>query len=116
MLGESTHRYDHAGRIEPWRAKTLEGLSHPQVRLDPFAAELHRNPAELHRNPAELHRNPAALAANGGHWRGLDDLEIATSGWVRWFNEERLHVELADCTSAEVDATHYRHLRQAQAA
>ena len=30
----------------------------------------------------ELHRNPAALAANGGHWRGLDDLEIATCGWV----------------------------------
>ena len=68
------------------------------------------------RLPATGHRNPAALAANGGHWRGLDDLEIATSGWVRWFNEERLHVELADCTSAEVDATHYRHLRQAQAA
>ena len=31
----------------------------------------------------ELHRNPAALAANGGHWRGLDDLEIATCWWVR---------------------------------
>ena len=30
----------------------------------------------------ELHRNPAALAANGGPWRGLDDLEIATCGWV----------------------------------
>ncbi len=28
----------------------------------------------------ELHRNPAPLAANGGHWRGLDDLEIATCG------------------------------------
>ena len=26
----------------------------------------------------ELHRNPAALAANGGPWKGLDDLEIAT--------------------------------------
>lgn len=64
----------------------------------------------------ELHRNPAALAANGGHWRGLDDLEIATSGWVRWFNEERLHGELDDCTPAEVEATHYRHLSQAQAA
>ena len=35
----------------------------------------------------ELHRNPAALAANGGPWRGLDDLEIATCGWVAWFNE-----------------------------
>ena len=39
----------------------------------------------------ELHRNPATLAANGGPWRGLDDLEIATCGWVSWFNEERLH-------------------------
>jgi putative transposase len=32
----------------------------------------------------ELHRNPAALAHNGGPWRGLDDLEIATCGWVSW--------------------------------
>ena len=37
----------------------------------------------------ELHRNPAALATNGGPWRGLDDLEIATCAWVSWFNEER---------------------------
>jgi len=29
----------------------------------------------------ELHRNPAALAANGGHWKGLDDLEVATCAW-----------------------------------
>ena len=61
----------------------------------------------------ELHRNPAA---NGGHWKGLDDLEAATSGWVRWFNEERLHGELADATPAEVEAAHYRHLSQAEAA
>jgi hypothetical protein len=26
----------------------------------------------------ELHRNPATLARNGGHWHGLDDVEIAT--------------------------------------
>ncbi len=47
---------------------------------------------------------PAALAANGGHWRGLDDLEIATCGWVAWFNEQRLHGELSDRTPAEVEA------------
>jgi putative transposase len=52
----------------------------------------------------ELHRNPAVLADNGGHWRGLDDLEIATSAWVSWFNDERLHGELDDCTPAEVEA------------
>lgn len=28
----------------------------------------------------ELHSNPAAVAINGGPWRGLDDLEIASCG------------------------------------
>ena len=51
----------------------------------------------------ELHRNPAALATNGGPWRGLDDLEIAICALVAWFNEERLHGELADRTPAEVE-------------
>ena len=64
----------------------------------------------------ELHRNPAILAAYGGHWKGLDDLEVATCGWVGWFNEERLHSELDDCTPAEVEAAHYRRLAQAEAA
>ena len=64
----------------------------------------------------ELHRNPAALAANGGHWKGLDDLEIATCGWVDWFNNERLHSELDDATPAEFETAHYRDLAQAQAA
>lgn len=57
---------------------------------------------------AELHRNPAALAANGGPWRGLDDLEIATCGWVSWFNDERIHGELDDRTPAEVEADYGR--------
>jgi len=52
----------------------------------------------------ELHRNPAVLADNGGHWRGLDDLEVATCAWVSWFNEERLHGELDDRTPSEVEA------------
>ena len=59
----------------------------------------------------ELHRNPAALSANGGPWKGLDDLEIATCAWVPWFNEERLHGELDDRTPAEVEAD-YRHRSQ----
>ena len=53
---------------------------------------------------AELHRNPAALAVNGGPWKGLDDLEIATCAWVSWFNDERLHSELDDQTPAEFEA------------
>jgi putative transposase len=56
----------------------------------------------------ELHRNPAALVANGGPWRGLDDLEVAICGWVAWFNTERLHGELDDATPAEIEAAYHR--------
>jgi putative transposase len=63
----------------------------------------------------ELHRNPAALAANGGPWRGLDDLEIAICGWVSWFNDERIHGELDHLTPAEVE-DEYRHRSQPEAA
>jgi len=52
----------------------------------------------------ELYRNPAAIARNGGPWKGLDDLEIAICAWVSWFNSERLHSELHDCTPAEFEA------------
>jgi putative transposase len=63
----------------------------------------------------ELHRNTAALAANGGPWKGLDDLDVATCAGVSWFNEERLHPELEDRTPAEVEAD-YRRNTQADAA
>jgi putative transposase len=64
----------------------------------------------------ELHRNPAVLAANGGPWKGLDDLEVATCGWVSWFNEERIHGELDDLTPAEFEAAYYRDHPDADAA
>lgn len=52
----------------------------------------------------ELFRNPAVLSAVGGHWKGLDDLEIETAKWVSWFNEVRLHTELGDATPLQVEA------------
>lgn len=64
----------------------------------------------------ELHRNPAMLAANGGHWKGLDDLEAATCGWVAWFNTERIHGELGDATPAEVEDAYYAAQSEANAA
>jgi putative transposase len=52
----------------------------------------------------ELYRNPAVLAGVGGHWIGLDELELAICAWVSWFNEERFHSELNDMTPAEIEA------------
>jgi putative transposase len=49
-------------------------------------------------------------------WRGLDDVEFATLGYIDWFNR-RLHGEITDdnsySTPADHEATHYR---QTQAA
>ena len=64
----------------------------------------------------ELFRNPAVLATVGGHWTGLDDLEVATCGWASWFNDERLHGELDDLTPTEIEAAYYRDRSQADAA
>ena len=42
-----------------------------------------------------------------GPWKGADDLELATLGWVDWFNHVRIHSALSYCTPAEVEAQFY---------
>src|SRR5664280_1105665 len=42
-----------------------------------------------------------------GPWKGADDLELATLGWVDWFNHVRIHSALKYCTPAEVEAQFY---------
>ena len=64
----------------------------------------------------ELYRNPVVLARVGGHWTGLDDLEVETCGWVSWFNTERFHGELGDLTPAETEDAYYASNPQATAA
>jgi putative transposase len=64
----------------------------------------------------ELFRNRAVLEKVGGHWKGLDDIEVETCGWVSWFNEERLHSELGDLTPAEIEEAYYGDSSQATAA
>jgi putative transposase len=47
-----------------------------------------------------------------GPWRGLDDVEFATLGYIDWFNHRRLHGEVTDdnsyVTPAEFEAAYYR--------
>jgi putative transposase len=47
-----------------------------------------------------------------GPWRGLDDVEFATLGYLDWFNHHRLHGEITDDNSyvapAEFEAAYYR--------
>ncbi len=46
----------------------------------------------------ELIRGPAQ-----GPWRNVDDVELATLGWVHWHNTQRLHSHLGDIPPAEFE-------------
>jgi putative transposase len=48
------------------------------------------------------------LIAPQGPWRTADDVEVATLGYVDWFNTARLHTEIGDIPPAELEANHYR--------
>ena len=52
---------------------------------------------------AELVRGPA----RPGPWKSVEDLELATLGWVHWHNTERLHGYLGDVPPAEFENTFY---------
>ena len=43
-------------------------------------------------------------------WRTVDDVELATLGWVDWFNNTRLHGSLGDIPPAEFEAAYYAQL------
>ena len=52
---------------------------------------------------AELVRGPAQKWP----WKTIDDLELATLGWVHWHNTKRLHSYLEDVPPAEYEAMFY---------
>ena len=53
---------------------------------------------------AELIRRPA----HGGQpWKTVEDVELATLGWVHWHNHQRLHGYLDDVPPAEFEQSFY---------
>jgi putative transposase len=47
------------------------------------------------------------LIRRQGPWRNAEHVELATLGWVEWFNNRRLHSELGDIPPAEFEHDHY---------
>lgn len=52
---------------------------------------------------AELIRGPA----HPGPWRSVEEVELATLGWVHWHNASRLHGYLSDVPPDEYEAAYY---------
>jgi putative transposase len=49
-----------------------------------------------------------------GPWRGADDLELATLGWVHWFNEHRLHSSIGHVPPIEYEQVYYRQINSSE--
>jgi putative transposase len=52
--------------------------------------------------------------ARTGPWKTVEDVELATLGWVHWHNTSRLHGYLNDVPPAEFEATFYATQRNDQ--
>jgi len=51
------------------------------------------------------------LIRRQGPWHNVEHVELATLGWVEWFNNRRLHSELGDIPPAEFEALYYARTR-----
>ena len=59
------------------------------------------------RRSAEVRAACASMAARTGPWKTVEDLELATLGWVHWHNHERLHGYLGDVPPVEFENAFY---------
>jgi putative transposase len=50
----------------------------------------------------------AELIGPRGPWRTAEQVELATLGWVQWWNQRRLHGAIGDIPPAEHEAIYYR--------
>lgn len=47
------------------------------------------------------------LIKKSGPWKTLADVELATAGYVEWFNARRLHAAIGGVPPAEYEAAYY---------
>lgn len=57
-----------------------------------------------------LYKTEVIYGPDQGPWRSVEDVELATLGWVSWFNHHRLHSKLGDIPPVEYEEAHYAQL------
>ena len=53
-----------------------------------------------------LYKTELIYGPDATPWKTIGDVELATLGWVHWFNEQRLHGYLGDIPPAEFEAAY----------
>lgn len=109
-------RWSRGTRLEGLVAHSDAGGQFTSVRYGERLAELGAVPSIG--SVGDSYDNALAEAVNGlyktelirgpgqGPWRTVEDVELATLGWVHWHNTQRLHGYLDDVPPAEFEAAY----------
>ena len=104
-------------RLDGLRCHSDAGSQFTSVRYGERLAELGAVPSIG--SVGDSYDNALAESVNGayktelirgagqGPWRTVDDVELATLGWVHWHNTSRLHGYLGDVPPAEFEDAFY---------
>lgn len=108
-------RFNRGTRFGSLVCHSDAGSQYTSIRYGERLAEIGAQPSIG--TVGDSYDNALAEAVNGlykselihdkGPWRTVDDVELATLGWVHWFNTSRLHSSLNDIPPAEFEATYY---------
>lgn len=111
-------RWSRGTRLEGLVAHSDAGSQFTSIRYGERLAELGAVPAvgsvgdsfdnAMAEGQFSLYKDE--LTRNQGPWRDVDELELATLGWVTWFNQTRLHGSLGDIPPIEHEEAHYAQL------
>jgi putative transposase len=108
-------RWSRGTQLEGLRCHSDAGSQFTSVRYGERLAELGALPSIG--SVGDSYDNALAETVNGlyktelirgpgqGPWRTIEDVELATLGWVHWHNTARLHGYLHDVPPAEFEAT-----------
>jgi putative transposase len=110
-------RWSRGTQLEGLRCHSDAGSQFTSIRYGERLAELGAQPSIG--SVGDSYDNALAETVNGlyktelirgpgqGPWKNVEDVELATLGWVHWHNTERLHSYLDDVPPAEFETARY---------
>lgn len=117
-------RWSRGTQLEGLRCHSDAGSQFTSIRYGERLAELGAVPSigsvgdsydnALAETVNGLYKTELIRGAGQGPWRTVEDVELATLGWVHWHNTERLHGYLGDIAPAEFETVHYAALATTQ--
>lgn len=109
-------RWSRGTNLEGLRCHSDAGSQFTSIRYGERLAELGALPSigsvgdsfdnALAESTNSLYKSELIRGPDRGPWRTIEDVELATLGWVHWFNAERIHSYLNDESPDQFEAAY----------